>query len=102
MKHILLVCSAGMSTSLMVKRMKEAAEKMNYTCSIEAVGVAYAKEKKGTIDVLMVGPQMRFNYDALKREFPEIPVLLIDTLSYGKVDGKKVLMDAIAAMEGEQ
>ena len=87
MKHILLVCASGMSTSLMVKRMKTAAEEQGFECTIEAVGNAYVREKRGTIDILMVGPQLRFSYDAL-----------IDMLAYGKIDGKKVLEDAKKAM----
>lgn len=55
MKHILLVCASGMSTSLMVKRMKIAAEEQGFECTIEAVGNAYVREKRGTIDILMVG-----------------------------------------------
>ena len=98
MKHILLVCASGMSTSLMVKRMKTAAEEQGFECTIEAVGNAYVREKRGTIDILMVGPQLRFSYDALVKEFPEIPVVLIDMLAYGKIDGKKVLEDANKAM----
>ena len=50
------------------------------------------------IDILMVGPQLRFSYDALVKEFPEVPVVLIDMLSYGKVDGKKVLEEAKKVM----
>ena len=98
MKHILLVCASGMSTSLMVKRMKTAAEEQGFECTIEAVGNAYVREKRGTIDILMGGPQLRVSYDALGKEFPEIPVVLIDMLAYGKIDGKKVLEDAKKAM----
>lgn len=98
MKNILLVCASGMSTSMLVKRMKEAAEAQQFDCTIEAVGNAYVKEKRGSIDILMVGPQLRFSFEALKKEFPEIPVVLIDTISYGKIDGKKVLEDAKKVM----
>ncbi|MCH1942143.1 PTS sugar transporter subunit IIB [Holdemania massiliensis] len=98
MKNILLVCASGMSTSLLVKRMKAAAQEQGFECTIEAVGNAYVKEKRGMIDILMVGPQLRFSYDALVKEFPDIPVVLIDMLSYGKVDGKKVLEEAKKVM----
>ena len=98
MKHILLVCASGMSASLMVKRMKTAAQEQGFECTIEAVGNAYVREKRGSIDILMVGPQLRFSYDALVKEFPGIPVVLIDMLAYGKIDGKKVLEDAKKAM----
>lgn len=98
MKRILLVCASGMSTSLMVKRMKEAADIEGFECTIEAVGNAYVKEQKGNVDIVMIGPQLRYGYDSLKKEFEGIPVVLIDMLAYGKVDGKKVLQDAKKAM----
>ena len=50
MKHILLVCASGMSTSLMVKRMKTAAEEQGFECTIEAVGNAYGKCRFRTND----------------------------------------------------
>ena len=40
MKKILLLCSAGMSTSILVKKMKESAEKRNIEAEIEAVSTA--------------------------------------------------------------
>ena len=42
MTNILLVCSAGMSTSMMVKKMQEAAEEKKIEAEIWAVGDADA------------------------------------------------------------
>ena len=39
MKKILLLCAAGMSTSLMVKKMTEAAEKKGIEVEIKAIGL---------------------------------------------------------------
>ena len=36
MRKIILLCSAGMSTSMLVKKMQEAAKAQNYDCSIAA------------------------------------------------------------------
>ena len=40
MKKILLVCSAGMSTSLLVNKMKSASQDMNVEVEIEALPVS--------------------------------------------------------------
>ena len=40
MKKILLVCSAGMSTSLLVTKMKEAAKQMGEEIEIQALPIA--------------------------------------------------------------
>ena len=36
MKNIVLLCSAGMSTSMLVTRMKKAADEIAYECDINA------------------------------------------------------------------
>lgn len=45
MKKILLVCSAGMSTSLLVNKMKSAAQDMNVEVEIEALPVSECSTK---------------------------------------------------------
>ena len=40
MKKIVLLCSAGMSTSMLVKKMQAAAEAENYACEIAAYPMA--------------------------------------------------------------
>ena len=37
MKKIILLCSNGMSTSMMVAKMKEAAKKIGYDCTMAAI-----------------------------------------------------------------
>ena len=44
MTKILLLCSAGMSTSMVVKKMKESAAKRNIEVEIEAVSTARFNE----------------------------------------------------------
>ena len=60
MTNILLVCSAGMSTSMMVKKMQEAAEEKKIEAEIWAVGDADAVNNVEKMDVMLLGPQVRF------------------------------------------
>lgn len=97
MKKILLVCSAGMSTSLLVTKMEAAAKAKGVEVSIEAVAEADAKNKIDDVDVLLLGPQVRF----LLKKFQELtagkglPVEVIDTVAYGTMNGEKVLNRAL-------
>ena len=52
---IVLACSAGMSTSLLVKKMEAAAEEKGVTCKIHAIPIAAIDETvaKEKIDVLL-------------------------------------------------
>ena len=47
MKKIILLCAAGMSTSMLVKKMQEAAAAENFECEIAAYPTAEALIKEG-------------------------------------------------------
>lgn len=93
MKKILLLCSNGMSTSLMVKKMLEAAEKKGIEVEIKAVGLEMFKDNLDKYDVFLLGPQIKYR----KAEFEKIAaevgkkVEVINTIDYGMMKGDKVL-----------
>ena len=70
MKRIMLVCSAGMSTSLLVQKMEKAAQIDGIEADIFAVSASEADGKlsdaEKPVDVLMLGPQVRFMKANLK------------------------------------
>lgn len=91
MRKIYLMCSGGMSTSLLMNRMKAAANEQRYECEIKAYGLTdAAKVKAADPDILLLAPQARFGLKELERSMP-FPVELIDMVSYGQVNGAKVL-----------
>ena len=95
MVKILLVCSAGMSTSMMVKKMQGEAEKRGLESKIWAVGDAEAAENIKEADVMLLGPQVRFLEPKMKGVAEGKPVAVIDMLAYGTMDGAKVLDQAL-------
>ncbi len=62
MKQIMLVCNAGMSTSMLVTKMQKAAEEKGIEATIWAVPVSEADSEvsQKEIDVLLLGPQVKF------------------------------------------
>lgn len=97
MNNILLVCSAGMSTSMLVKKMQEAAEKKGIEATIWAVGDAEAQINSEKADVIMLGPQVRFLEKKMKDMVNnEKPVAVIAMQSYGTMNGAKVLDTALS------
>ncbi|MGJ6167515.1 PTS sugar transporter subunit IIB [Listeria monocytogenes] len=101
MNNIMLVCSAGMSTSLLVKKMTEAIEKQQVDAAVIAVAEADFDKYKGNADVVLLAPQVRFLEKNLKRVLDPlgIPVAIINGIDYGTMDGEKVLNDALAMIE---
>lgn len=94
MKKILLACCAGMSSSLLVKRMQQYAKENDIECIIEAHAISEAKEKLDEFDICLIAPQVRDQYSAIKN-LSTNPVVIIDTRDYGLIDGKAVIKTAL-------
>ncbi|MCF0148832.1 MAG: PTS sugar transporter subunit IIB [Clostridium sp.] len=100
MKNILLVCAAGMSTSLLVNKMKAAAKEIGLEINIHALPVSECSSVIDEVDIVLLGPQVRFQkpqVDALVNG--RIPVEVIDMRLYGTMNGKAVLEQALKSIE---
>ena len=102
-KVIMLACAAGMSTSLLVSKMQKAATE-GFDAEIFAVAAAEAQDyvEKQHVDVVLLGPQVRFmEADFKKKMEPKgIPVGVIPMADYGMMNGAKVLEFADTLMKG--
>ncbi|BAK81413.1 PTS sugar transporter subunit IIB [Candidatus Arthromitus sp. SFB-rat-Yit] len=96
MINILLVCSAGMSTSLMVTKMKDSAKSKGIEAEIWAVPESEATDNLPKADVLLLGPQVRFLETKMKGIAGDKPVAVIDMVAYGTMNGEKVLEQALS------
>lgn len=97
MKKITLVCAAGMSTSLLVNKMKAAAQKMNVDVEIRATAESnFAQFEKDT-DILLLGPQIGYTLKRMKETYEPrgMKVAVINSLDYGVMNGTKVLKEAL-------
>lgn len=65
----LLVCATGMSTSLLVNRMKETAETKEIEFQIEAHPVGQIEKYGEAADVILLGPQVRYELKNVKKCF---------------------------------
>ena len=101
MKKILLCCSAGMSTSLLVTKMEAAAKEQGVECMINAYSEADVKNNEDEMDVLLLGPQVRFLINKMKSKYEPmgIPVEVINTVDYGTMNGAKVLAHALKLID---
>lgn len=99
----MLVCSAGMSTSLLVTKMQKAAEEKGIESEIFAVSASEADQQIETkkVDVLLLGPQVRFMKAQFEKKLEpkNIPLDVIDMKDYGMMNGEKVLAVALKLIE---
>lgn len=104
MRTILLVCSAGMSTSLLVTKMEAAAKEMGDEVKIFALPFSEAETVLEEVDCILLGPQVRFQKAAIEkmaqgRKNGAIPVAVIDMRDYGTMNGKAVYTTALKLFE---
>ena len=83
---IMLACCLGMSTSVVVQKMKDAAKEQGKDYEIWAVDQNKIAENVGNFDVLLLGPQVRH----LQRKVKAV----IDALAYGRCNGAAILKQA--------
>ncbi|WP_110876826.1 PTS sugar transporter subunit IIB [Franconibacter helveticus] len=102
MKRIVLCCSAGMSTSLVVTKMEKAAAERGLEYHIYAIPEQNLRDElqshAAEIQAVLLGPQVRFKLAENKKLTDEhhIPIDVIDTMAYGTLNGAKVLDQALS------
>lgn len=98
MVRIMLCCSAGMSTSMLVRKMVEEANQRGLDVDIEAYGVAEFDNQFPNYQVVLLGPQVKYMLKTLSEKAAThgIPVQPIDPMDYGMQRGDKVLDYALA------
>ncbi|POT96718.1 MULTISPECIES: PTS sugar transporter subunit IIB [Enterobacteriaceae] len=101
MKNIVLCCAAGMSTSMLVQRMKDAAQKKGVEVSIKAVPVSEFKENLTEADIILLGPQVKYEQAKLQAQAEPLgkKVAVIDMMDYGMMKGDVVLDKALKLLE---
>lgn len=99
MKKILLVCNAGMSTSMLVARMEKSAEERGIDAQILAVPLTQAENEMKECDIVMLGPQVRHCQKQLENKSGDVPIVVIDMRDYGLMNGENVLNAALKIID---
>lgn len=101
MTKILLCCAAGMSTSMVVKKMRQAAEDKNIPLEVNAVGLDEFDANLDNYDCFLLGPQIKYklNEFKVKTDAAGKPIAVINQMDYGMMKGDKILSDALALMQ---
>ena len=101
MKKILLCCAAGMSTSMLVKKMQQAAAERSLETMINAISIADIEESILEYDVVLLGPQVKYELARITELATPLnkPVAVINMMDYGTMRGDKVLDTALALID---
>ena len=94
MKNIMLVCGAGMSTSLLVTKMEKAANALGDEVHIFALPISEGIKRLEEVDCCLLGPQVRYEKKNIEQKIQElglkVPFDVIDMRDYGTMNGKAV------------
>ena len=97
MVTIRLFCAAGMSTSLLVNKMKAAAKGKGIEVDIEAFPEGQMDKHLDNVNIALLGPQVGYTLGKAKKicDAKGIPVDVIPMVDYGMMNGEKVLEFAL-------
>ncbi|MDR1307879.1 MAG: PTS sugar transporter subunit IIB [Treponema sp.] len=96
--NITLLCNAGMSTSVLVEKLKEDGKAMGIDLDVDALPVETQDNRMEHTDILLLGPQVRYLLKKFQDRYNgKIPVIMVMNMSdYGLQNTKKILGDALA------
>ncbi|MDD2971158.1 MAG: PTS sugar transporter subunit IIB [Lachnospiraceae bacterium] len=95
---MILACSMGMSTSLLVEKLKEEAGKRNLTMDIEAIAYDKMDLYADSTDILLLGPQVRYLLAKFKTQYGD-RVKVIEAMNmsdYALLNAAKILDEAMS------
>lgn len=99
MKTILLACSAGVSTTMLVRDMRVVAQDKGIDCDIVAKDIGEAKRSLDHIDLLILSPQVRHEASIIHTLKPELPVYVMEMKDYGALNSAKILENALKTIQ---
>ncbi|QAT40963.1 PTS sugar transporter subunit IIB [Clostridium sp. JN-9] len=91
---VLMVCSGGMSSTIVVKAIRVEAEKQGFPIDIKAVGTSeFEDEVKLGYDLVLVAPQIRHRLNVFKKQAEglNVPIEVIIPMGYTPVGAPKAL-----------
>jgi PTS system cellobiose-specific IIB component len=102
--RVLLVCAAGMSSSMLEEKIRKAAAVAGRAIELKAVdsmSITFWDYEKDRMDVILVAPPVRFKKRGIaeKAEPQGTVVQDIDTVAYGMMDGEKILAQVLEAIK---
>jgi len=104
MIRVLIVCSWGMSTSLLVDSMRASAEARKCELTVEALSAGEYIAKIDACDVVLIAPQIRHLRKSIEKLAASAgkPVALIEPFHYATMNGQAVLEQVLHLLSSPQ
>jgi PTS system cellobiose-specific IIB component len=105
--NVLLVCAAGMSSSLLESKTREAATAAGHSLTIHAVSVgeiALYDFAAKPVELVLIAPQVRYKKKSVAEMASPYGVVVqdIEPTTFGMVDGEKLFEQIVQAVPKEE
>lgn len=98
MMRVLLACNAGLSTGILQMKIQEEAASRGIELSCEAIPKSEVADHIDEFDAVLLGPQIRFALDDVKKMAGDKPVMAISAPDFGLMNAKNVLDQLLPMM----
>lgn len=103
---VLLVCAAGMSSSMLEEKIRKAAAAAGCDMELKAIDsmrMSLWDFEKDRMDIILVAPQVRFKKRSIAEKAEPLGIVVqdIDTIAYGMVDGDKIFAQVLKAIKNK-
>lgn len=102
MKKMMLVCSTGLTTDILVAKIVKIIFSKNLAIDVSAVSGAQALTEYHELkpDIVLLSPQVRYMKKELEMitKNDQIPLSIIDMKDYGLLDGETILFKAMTLL----
>ncbi len=92
---LMLICGAGMSSSLLSNKVNDAIKKRDLDVEAWAIASVDFKANLEKADVVLLAPQIRFMRKQFEEQLGDTPIEVIDFTVYGSMNGDKIVDQGI-------
>ncbi len=98
MKKIHLFCAGGLSTTLLLNKIRSLIETQRLELEIEAYPSIELEQHTPDCDLVILGPQVAGSLKDIQNKFPNQNIMVCDMAAFSNIDGQKILTAALKKM----
>lgn len=99
MKNVLLLCSTGLSTSLLVNKLRRTCEERGLNLNIWATSSGFYRDDALKADVILLGPQVKFMMREVKKIVNDKPIDVISSSAYRTINSQAIIEQILNLIE---
>ncbi len=98
---LVLICAGGLSTSWIVRKMKDYAREHNLDLDVQACGLADYEDPASGADLVLLGPQIGYYQKEISQRLNR-PITVIDSADYALANIETILKKAAETFPGDR